>query len=207
MIIIDVISDTVCPWCYIGKKQLDSALDQRKNIEFSVTYKPFQLDPTMPLEGVDRKKYIERKFGKKTAKEAGLRISQAGDEVGIKFNYDKIDITPNTFNSHRLIRWSLPYNKQSELLDFLFIAYFEEGKNIGDTDILLQISEELNLNKNDIKESFLNDIDRKEVEAEEWSFRDLGIAGVPTYIINKEIIITGAQSSDNFVKLFDKIAS
>ena len=117
-------------------------------------------------------------------------------------NYNKIDITPNTFNSHRLIRWSLPYNKQSELLDFLFIAYFEEGKNIGDTDILLQISEELNLNKDDIKESFLNDIDRKEVEAEEWSFRDLGIAGVPTYIINKEIIITGAQSSDNFVKLF-----
>ena len=116
MINIKVISDTICPWCYIGKKELDVAIDSLSEINFTITYKPFQLDPTMPPQGVNRKKYIERKFGEDIAKEVGLRIIEAGNKVGINFNYEKIEITPNTLDSHRLIKWAEKENKQTEAL-------------------------------------------------------------------------------------------
>ena len=205
MINIKVISDTICPWCYIGKKELDNAISLLSEINFSITYKPFQLDPTMPPQGVNRRKYIERKFGEDTAKEVGLKITEAGIKVGINFNYEKIEITPNTLDSHRLIRWAERENKQTEALDLLFYSYFTEGLNIGDKNILLNLAEKLKLNTQEIKNNLDSDIDRKEIELEEWSYRDLGIAGVPTYIINEDLIVTGSQSSDTFVKLFNRI--
>ena len=106
MINIKVISDTICPWCYIGKKELEKAINKLNNIEFSISYKPFQLDPTMPVNGVDRKSYINRKFGEDTAKEVGNKIKEAGKLVGIDFNYEKIVRTPNTLNSHRILKWA-----------------------------------------------------------------------------------------------------
>ncbi len=206
MINIKVISDTICPWCYIGKKELDVAIDSLSEINFTITYKPFQLDPTMPPQGVNRKKYIERKFGEDIAKEVGLRIIEAGSKVGINFNYEKIEITPNTLDSHRLIKWAEKENKQTEALELLFYSYFTEGLNIGDKDTLVNLAEKLELNTKEIKDNLNSEIDRKEIELEEWSYRDLGIAGVPTYIINEDIIVTGSQSSDTFVKLFNRIA-
>ncbi len=206
MINIKIISDTICPWCYIGKKELENSIKLASVQDFKISYKPFQLDPTMPPDGVDRKKYIERKFGETAAKEVGLRITEAGNKLGIEFNYDKINKTPNTLNSHRLLKWSEKEGKQNETLDALFYSYFTEGLDIGDIEILVQISKNLGLDFNKIKKDLENETDRKQIEIEEWSYRDLGIAGVPTYIINDSMIVTGAQSTDTFVKLFNKIS-
>ena len=207
MINIKVISDTICPWCYIGKKELEKAINKLNNIEFSISYKPFQLDPTMPVNGVDRKSYINRKFGEDTAKEVGNKIKEAGKLVGIDFNYEKIVRTPNTLNSHRILKWAEKDNKQNEALELLFYSYFTEGKDIGDNEVLIKISKKLNLNSEKIKKDLETDIDIKKIELEEWSYRDLGIAGVPTYIVEDNMIITGSQSSDTFINVFNKINS
>ena len=140
MINIKVISDTICPWCYIGKKELEKAINKLNNIEFSISYKPFQLDPTMPVNGVDRKSYINRKFGEDTAKDVGNKIKEAGKLVGIDFNYEKIIRTPNTLNSHRILKWAERDNKQNEALELLFYSYFTEGKDIGDNEELIKES-------------------------------------------------------------------
>ena len=207
MINIKVISDTICPWCYIGKKQLEKAINKIDNIEFDISYKPFQLDPTMPTDGVDRKRYIDRKFGEDTAKEVGNKIKEAGKLVGIEFNYENITKTPNTLNSHRILKWAEKENKQEEALELLFYSYFTEGRDIGNNEELVKIAKKLGLNPKKIEKNLVSDIDIKEIELEEWSYRDLGIAGVPTYILEDNMIITGSQSSETFVNVFNKINS
>ena len=207
MINIKVISDTICPWCYIGKKQLEKAINKIDNIEFDISYKPFQLDPTMPTGGVDRKRYIDRKFGKDTAKEVGNKIREAGKPVGIEFNYENIIKTPNTLNSHRILKWAEKESKQEEALELLFYSYFTEGIDIGNNEELVKIAKKLGLNPKKIEKNLVSDIDIKEIELEEWSYRDLGIAGVPTYILEDNMIITGSQSSETFVNVFNKINS
>ena len=207
MINIKVISDTICPWCYIGKKQLEKAINKIDNIEFDISYKPFQLDPTMPTDGVDRKRYIDRKFGEDTAKEVGNKIREAGKLVGIEFNYENITKTPNTLNSHRILKWAEKENKQEEALELLFYSYFTEGRDIGNNEELVKIAKKLGLNPKKIEKNLVSDIDIKEIELEEWSYRDLGIAGVPTYILEDNMIITGSQSSETFINVFNKINS
>ena len=207
MINIKVISDTICPWCYIGKKQLEKAINKIDNIEFDISYKPFQLDPTMPTDGVDRKRYIDRKFGEDTAKEVGNKIREAGKLVGIEFNYENIIKTPNTLNSHRILKWAEKESKQEEALELLFYSYFTEGRDIGNNEELVKIAKKLGLNPKKIEKNLVSDIDIKEIELEEWSYRDLGIAGVPTYILEDNMIITGSQSSETFVNVFNKINS
>ena len=207
MINIKVISDTICPWCYIGKKQLEKAINKIDNIEFDISYKPFQLDPTMPIGGVDRKKYIDRKFGEDTAKEVGNKIREAGKLVGIEFNYENIIKTPNTLNSHRILKWAEKESKQEEALELLFYSYFTEGIDIGNNEELVKIAKKLGLNAKKIEKDLDSDIDIKEIELEEWSYRDLGIAGVPTYILEDNMIITGSQSSETFINVFNKINS
>ena len=207
MINIKVISDTICPWCYIGKKQLEKAINKIDNIEFDISYKPFQLDPTMPTDGVDRKRYIDRKFGEDTAKEVGNKIREAGKLVGIEFNYENIIKTPNTLNSHRILKWAEKESKQEEALELLFYSYFTEGRDIGNNEELVKIAKKLGLNTKKIEKDLDSDIDIKEIELEEWSYRDLGIAGVPTYILEDNMIITGSQSSETFINVFNKINS
>ena len=207
MINIKVISDTICPWCYIGKKQLEKAINKIDNIEFDISYKPFQLDPTMPTDGVDRKRYIDRKFGEDTAKEIGNKIREAGKLVGIEFNYENIIKTPNTLNSHRILKWAEKESKQEEALELLFYSYFTEGRDIGNNEELVKIAKKLGLNPKKIEKNLVSDIDIKEIELEEWSYRDLGIAGVPTYILEDNMIITGSQSSETFINVFNKINS
>lgn len=205
MIKIKVISDTICPWCYIGKKELENAVANTKNIDFDITYKPFQLDPTMPPNGVNRKKYIERKFGQDVAKDVGGKIIAAGKKIGIDFNYEIINKTPNTLNSHRLIRWAEREKKQHAALEMIFYSYFTKGIDIGNNLELIKIAQKLDLDYKKIECDLDKDLDIRNIELEEWSYRDLGIAGVPTYIIDDNMIITGSQTSETFVALFNKI--
>jgi predicted DsbA family dithiol-disulfide isomerase len=205
---IDVISDTVCPWCYIGKRRLERALSLRPQIEFDVRWRPFQLDPATPVEGVDRKTYIERKFGSsEKIKPIHAALLKAGEDEGIPFAFEKITRTPNTLNSHRVIRWSHSLGVQDQLVECLFRAYFVEGADIGQIKILAAIADEVGLDGELVEELLNSDADRESVEREDTMARKIGINGVPTFLIGGTVLVNGAQDAEHLVRVIDRVAA
>src|ERR1700744_5552610 len=139
---IDFISDTVCPWCFIGKRRLGRAIAQRPNITFDVRYRPYRLDPTVPKGGLDRQEYMDAKFGKNGGiAEAQRVIAAEGAKEGIEFDFAAIRRAPNTLDSHRLIRWAELTGVQDEVVERLFAAYFENGEDVGDIRVLADIAD------------------------------------------------------------------
>ena len=208
MIELDIFSDTVCPWCYIGKKRLENALNKYKNLVIKQTWRPFQLNPGMPPDGMDRQEYLISKFGSSdAAKTVYENIYEEGVKEGINFNFDLIEVTPNSFNSHRLLALAYKADIQEKVLDDLFESYFLHGKNIGDPNILLQIAIKHNINAEEFK-SYLSDQENIEPLANEAiQAKKMGINSVPTFIVNKQIVINGAQTSENFELIFEKLKS
>lgn len=208
MIELDIFSDTVCPWCYIGKKRLENALNKYKNLVIKQTWRPFQLNPGMPPDGMDRQEYLISKFGSSdAAKTVYENIYEEGVKEGINFNFDLIEVTPNSFNSHRLLALAYNANMQEKVLDDLFESYFLHGKDIGDPNILLQIAIKHNINAEEFK-SYLSDQENIEPLANEAiQAKKMGINSVPTFIVNKQIVINGAQTSENFELIFEKLKS
>lgn len=206
MIELDIFSDTVCPWCYIGKKRLENALNKYKNLIIKQTWRPFQLNPGMPPDGMDRQEYLISKFGSSdAAKTVYENIYEEGVKEGINFNFDLIEVTPNSFNSHRLLALAYNTNIQEKVLDDLFESYFLHGKDIGDPNILLQIAIKHNINAEEFK-SYLSDQENIEPLANEAiQAKKMGINSVPTFIVNKQIVINGAQTSENFEIIFEKL--
>ena len=206
MIELDIFSDTVCPWCYIGKKRLENALNKYKNLVIKQTLRPFQLNPGMPPDGMDRQEYLISKFGSSdAAKTVYENIYEEGLKEGINFNFDLIEVTPNSFNSHRLLALAYNTNIQEKVLDDLFESYFLHGKDIGDPNILLQIAIKHNIDAEEFK-SYLSDQENIEPLAnEEIQAKKMGINSIPTFIINKQIVINGAQTSENFELIFEKL--
>ena len=206
MIELDIFSDTVCPWCYIGKKRLENALNKYKNLVIKQTWRPFQLNPGMPPDGMDRQEYLISKFGSSdAAKTVYENIYEEGVKEGINFNFDLIEVTPNSFNSHRLLALAYNANMQEKVLDDLFESYFLHGKDIGDPNILLQIAIKHNIDAEEFK-SYLSDQENIEPLAnEEIQAKKMGINSVPTFIVNKQIVINGAQTSENFELIFEKL--
>jgi predicted DsbA family dithiol-disulfide isomerase len=205
---IDVISDTICPWCYIGKRRLERALLLRPQIEFDVRWRPFQLDPTTPPEGIDRKTYIERKFGG-SDKIRGVHsaLVEAGAAEGLAFAFDKIARTPNTINSHRLIRWSHSMGVQDQVVELLFRRYFMDGADIGQIATLKEIGAEAGMDPELVEELLNSDADRELVEREDSLARKIGINGVPTYLVGGKVLVTGAQDAEHLVHVIDRVAS
>lgn len=205
---IDVISDTVCPWCYIGKRRLERALSLRPQIEFDVRWRPFQLDPTTPVEGIDRKTYIERKFGSsEKIQPIHAALLKAGEDEGIAFAFEKISRTPNTLNSHRVIRWAHSLGVQDQLVELLFRRYFVEGADIGQIKVLAAIADEVGLDGELVEELLNSDADRESVEREDTMARKIGINGVPTYLIGGKTLVNGAQDAEHLVRVIDRVAS
>jgi predicted DsbA family dithiol-disulfide isomerase len=205
---IDVISDTVCPWCYIGKRRLERALSLRPQIEFDVRWRPFQLDPTTPVDGVDRKVYMERKFGSsEKIKPIHTALLKAGEDEGIPFAFEKIARTPNTLNSHRVIRWSHSLGVQDQLVESLFRAYFVEGADIGQIKTLAAISDAVGLDGELVEELLNSDADRESVEREDTLARKIGINGVPTFLIGGTVLVNGAQDAEHLVRIIDRVAA
>ena len=205
---LDIFSDTVCPWCYIGKKRLENALNKYKNLVIKQTWRPFQLNPGMPPDGMDRQEYLISKFGSSdAAKTVYENIYEEGVKEGINFNFDLIEVTPNSFNSHRLLALAYKVDIQEKVLDDLFESYFLHGKNIGDPNILLQIAIKHNINAEEFK-SYLSDQENIEPLANEAiQAKKMGINSVPTFIVNRQIVINGAQTSENFELIFEKLKS
>jgi predicted DsbA family dithiol-disulfide isomerase len=196
---IEIYSDIVCPWCFVGKRRLERALTAVGG-DIHVTWRPFQLNPTMPLDGMDRSTYLKAKFGSLEA--FGLMEEQllvAGAEEQIPFAFEKIQWTPNTFVAHRLVWYAAQRGKQNEVVEALFRAYFLEGKNIGDLKTLTHAAAEVGLNQTEIEVFLASEKGVVEVKAEEAAGRRLGIRGVPYFVINGTVAISGAQPPDIFV--------
>ena len=198
---IDIYSDIVCPWCYVGKRRLERALSELKDaVKAEVTWRPFQLNPTMPHDGMDRTAYLKAKFG---SLEAFGRMEEqllaAGADEQIPFAFEKMQRTPNTFVAHRLVWYAEQLGRQDSAVESLFRGYFMEGADIGSMSALGQLAGRAGLDVAAV-ESFLHSEDgTAEVKAEEAVGRLRGIRGVPYFVLNGSIAISGAQPPDMFV--------
>ena len=204
MIKIDIVSDTVCPWCYIGKKRLDKAIEDYKGQEFEINWHAFQLNPNMPIEGINRELYLSTKFGgKERADNIYEQIKIAGSSSNISFNFNEMSIMPNSFYSHMLIELSKEQNLQNEIAESLFDAFFIKGKNIGNLSELTNIAISNNI-KDFNEDLFKNRKDlRNIIQTSDENSRSKGVSGVPFFIINNNYAISGAQESEVFKKIFE----
>jgi len=203
---IDIVSDVVCPWCVIGFRNLKKAMQElSKDMNFELSWKPYELHPEIPQEGYDKKLYMQQKFGSAGGKSRYDEITKIGESLNFNFNFSKTERIPNTFMAHRLLWKSEEYNLQTELSEALFTAYFTDGLDIGSKEILAEISESLGMNKNEI----LNFLDSSEGGQEtaglEMNFIEKSIGAVPTYFINDKYIIQGGQEPETFVSFLRKI--
>lgn len=206
MISIDLFSDPICPWCFIGKRRLEDALSTRPDIEIEINWHSFQLNPMMPRDGMEREEYLALKFGNPdNARRLYDNISGVGELAGIQFEFDRIKITPNTIAAHRLIRFATRSRAQDKIVEQLFNAYFLDGQNIGDIEILITLSAEAGLNSDETAVFLESDEDVDAVKSEDMQARQLGIQGVPFYILNQQYAVSGAQEPEAFYPLFDML--
>ncbi len=204
MITIDVISDVICPWCFLGKRRLDKALSLIPELEVEVVYRPFFLDPSIPPEGLDRHKYMADKFGEERLKTIHDPLIKAGKEDGVPYQFDKITRTPNTLDAHRLIRWAKVAERQMDIVESLFVAYWRDGKDVGDHAVLNAMAKSIGL---DVALDLASDKDKNEVMQEVARAQQMGISGVPTFIINQKYGISGAQSAEMLAGALKDIAA
>ncbi|MEI9989594.1 MAG: DsbA family oxidoreductase [Rhizomicrobium sp.] len=202
---IDVVSDTVCPWCFIGKRRLGRALAMRPDVPVEVFWRPYQLDPTIPREGVDRRAYMKAKFGDSPRTAAmGETIRGEGAGEGIDFALDKIVKSPNTLDSHRLIRWAGGAGVQDDVVERLFKAYFIEGRDIGDPGVLTDVAGEAGMDTVLVRNLLAGDADYALVEREAGMANQMGISGVPTFIFDSKFMISGAREPEILARVIDK---
>lgn len=190
---IDIVSDVVCPWCYLGEKRLDAALAEESR-PVAVRWRPYQLDPTIPEGGLDRAEYMERKFGRDGRLQAiHERLARLGAEVGIPFAFDKIQRSPNTLDAHRLIRWAASEGKQREVVDRLFRAYFIEGRDVGDRAVLPDIASASGLDAEVVGKLLAEGADTDAVRRDIAEAQAIGVTGVPFFIFAGRVGVAGAQ--------------
>ncbi|OUR78100.1 hypothetical protein A9Q83_08960 [Alphaproteobacteria bacterium 46_93_T64] len=203
---IDIVSDTVCPWCLIGKRKLEEALKQRPDLDVEITWHPFQLHPDMPLEGADRKEFTAKKFGSaERAKELYQNVANAGSAVGLDFAFSEIKRAPNTLNSHRVIRWADGAGLQNEVVEILFRKFFMDGEDLGDVEVLVSAADEAGMDGELVRELLASDRDMELVSKEDQQAREMGVSGVPFFILDNKYALSGAQDSSAFLQVFDKI--
>ena len=200
-IVVDIVSDVMCPWCYIGKRRFERALEELGDLPLFVRWRPFQLDATLPKEGKDRAQYLSDKFGGDAqAAEIYSRIAAAGEEEGIPFAFERIEVSPNTIDAHRVIRWAAVEHCQDDVVEQLFQAYFLDGRNIGDHETLVDIADSAGLRGEIVRELLPTDSERESVEQEIASAQEIGVTGVPTFIIDERYAVVGAQSTETILK-------
>jgi predicted DsbA family dithiol-disulfide isomerase len=204
---IDIISDTICPWCFIGKRRLESALAETPDLAPEILWHPFQLNPDMPPDGMDRAHYLEAKFGGGTrAREIYRVVTRAAENAGLDLNIDAIRRTPNTLASHRLIHRAKAEGRQTAVVEALFKAYFLDGQDIGQVPVLAEIGAGAGLDRDTIATFLASDEDQDLIRAEDVRARKLGINGVPCFIIDGRYAISGAQEPEVFRQVFAVVA-
>lgn len=208
-ITIDIVSDVVCPWCYLGKARLELAIAEvQDEISVDLNWRPYRLNPDYPKEGVDQKKALNEKLGAERVAQAHEMLTQLGREVGIHFDFEAIKIGPNTLDAHRLVYWAMMEGREAQdrVVTALFKANFEEGRNIGDDDVLLDIAEKCGLERAIIQRLLQSDADADLVIAEIDAVQQMGVSGVPFMIFDQQYAISGAQTPDVLVGALRDIA-
>lgn len=204
MISIDLFSDPICPWCYIGKRRLEEALAIRPDIRVEIEWHGFQLNPMMPHDGMNRSDYLSLKFGNPdNARRLYENIAGVGQQAGIAFNFERIAVTPNTINAHRLIRLAGQYGVQNDVVERLFAAYFIDGENIGDIMTLASIGDAAGIDRVTAQTFLESGEDIEAVKSDDMQARQLGIQGVPFFILDHQYAVSGAQEPEAFYPLFD----
>jgi predicted DsbA family dithiol-disulfide isomerase len=202
---IDVISDAICPWCYIGKRHLETALVllDKQGLHFTVAWHPFQLNPDMPREGVDRAQYRIAKFGSaERSRQLDERITETACTVGLEFHLDRLTRTPNTLDAHRLIRLAGQKGVQDGVVEALFEGYFCDGADIGNAEVLARLGVEGGLERDDIIAMLQSDTGLKEVTAADRMARNAGIQGVPSFALQGHVLFSGAVPADEMAPAF-----
>ncbi|MCP9448378.1 MAG: DsbA family oxidoreductase [Nitrospira sp.] len=195
-VLIEVYSDVICPWCYVGKRRLEQALQHLDSaMATKVVWRPFQLNPGMPQEGMDRTAYLEAKFGSRGAYRR-LEEEVRAAEGGLAWAFDEITVTPNTLAAHRLIWYADRFGLQDAVVEELFRCYFVEGRHIGRRETLVEAAGRAGLDRNDAETFLAGDGGVDEVRREEAISRGLGIRAVPCFVFNGASMLTGAQPAD-----------
>jgi predicted DsbA family dithiol-disulfide isomerase len=195
---VDVISDVACPWCFIGMKRLEHAIAMAPEVEVAVRWRPYQLDPTIPADGLDRKAYMEAKFGNSgRLQTAHDRLVELGRDAGIAFAFDRIERSPNTLDAHRLIRWAGGSDEaaQGRIVRRLFKAYFEEGRDIGSHEVLTELAGEAGMDAALVETLLATDADRDAVRGEIETASRMGVTGVPCFLLDGRYAVVGAQDT------------
>jgi predicted DsbA family dithiol-disulfide isomerase len=205
---LDIISDVICPWCYIGKAQLDRALESRPAHDLQVEWHPFFLNPDMPEGGMDRREYLEAKFGgRQGAVEVYGQIARAAEAAGVEIDFEAIRRTPNTTDAHRLIHWAGLEGAQTPVVSALFRAYFREGRDIGDPAVLIEIAKAAGIDPEVIRKLLSRDADRDAIRDRARHAAEKGVRGVPCFIIADTYVVQGAQPPDLWRRVIDDIAA
>jgi predicted DsbA family dithiol-disulfide isomerase len=189
---IDIVSDVVCPWCYVGEKRLEAALADEAG-PVVVRWRPYQLDPTIPEAGLDRAEYMAKKFGNSgRLQSVHDNLTRLGAELGLPFAFDKIKRSPNTLDAHRLIRWAATAGVQAEVVDRLFKAFFVEGRDVGDRKVLVELSGECGLDAGQVEKALAEGADADLVREEIEEAQTMGVSGVPFFIFGGRVGVPGA---------------
>jgi predicted DsbA family dithiol-disulfide isomerase len=202
---IDVLVDVICPWCFVGKRRLESALSRGRPNGLTLVWRPFELNPDMPAEGMDRAAYLKAKFGDTAGGETYAKVSEAGKAEGIAFAFDRIKRAPNSLDAHRLIRFAQRHYRQDEVVEGLFRAYFIDGRDIGDRDTLVAIAGEQSLDTHATRAYLLGDEERSTVKMEADYARQVGITGVPCFIFDQKYAVPGAEDASVLRKVIDRL--
>jgi predicted DsbA family dithiol-disulfide isomerase len=193
---IDVVSDVICPWCFLGKRRLDKALASLPDVKAEVAWRPFFLDPTIPPEGIDRRTYLVNKFGEARLASLHAPFEEAIRNEGVPYKFDKITRTPSTLDAHRLIRWSHVTGKQHETAERLFIAYWCEGRDIGDRHVLADLARDVGLDAEDVAAKLAAGTDSDTVLREADQAIRIGVQGVPCFILAQRHGLSGALPAE-----------
>lgn len=204
---IDVVSDVICPWCFLGKRRLDKALAMVPEVKAEVVFRPFFLDPTIPPEGLDRHAYMAAKFGEERLKTIHDPLIAAGKEEGVPYEFGKITRTPNTLRAHCLLRWAQQAGVQPTVVQALFMAYWHFGQDVSDIDVLKTIAVINGINGDDVVTLLTNGTDAESVRAEAAQSHAAGVNGVPTFVLANKYAVVGAQPPEYLANAIRKVAA
>ncbi len=206
MIKLDILSDPICPWCYIGKANLDRALLDAPDHPFTIEWHPFQLNPEMPAGGMDRRAYLEHKFGgRENAVRVYARIAEAAEEAGLAIDFSRIERTPNTLDAHRLIHWAGIEGRQTAVVSALFAAYFTEGRDIGDAGVLTDIARAAGMDGAMVETLLAGQADAEDIRARDAHTRERGVSGVPTFVVGNRHVVPGAQPPAVWARVIEEL--
>ena len=205
---IDIVSDVVCPWCYIGKKRIEDALALVPDVPVEVNWRPFFLNPWVPREGISRDEYLTAKFVSPEAyKGIAGRVVAAAAEEGLEYNSDRVKRQPNTIDSHRLIHWAAAEGKAAQMKQRLMELYFRDGGDLTDTDVLVQAAADVGLDADSVRKRLATDEDVDRISGQAQEASEKGISGVPTFVFAQKYAVSGAQPADQLARAIRQVSA